>query len=77
METANEDTNGLMKDISTRKLDVKITNSDMVHFHRVGKRAEDRTAPRVVRFTTHNTKTAVMRNARKLKGTNLFIIEDD
>ena len=46
--------------------------------HRVGKKTEDRSAPRdiIVRFTTHNTKTAVMRKARKLKGTHLFITDD-
>ena len=30
----------------------------------------------IVRFTSHNTKSAIMRNARKLKGTRLFINED-
>ena len=77
-ESANEDTDGLVKDFAAHKLDVKIGTSDLVRSHRVGKKTEDRSAPRdiSIRFTTHNTKTAVMRNARKLKGTLLFINED-
>ena len=72
-KTATEDTDGLVKDLAARKLDVKIDTSDVVRSHRVGKKTEDRSAPRniIVRFTTHNTKTAIMRNARKLKGTHL------
>ena len=77
-EAANEDTDGLVKDLAARTLDVDIENSDVVRSHHVGKRAEDRLTPRdiIVRFTMHNMKTYVMRNARKLKGTNLFINED-
>ena len=76
--TANEDTDGLVKELAARTLDVEIENSDVVCSHRVGKRAEDRSTPRdiIAQFTTHNMKTYVMRNARKLKGTNLFINED-
>ena len=36
-ETANENTDTLVRDIAARKLDVKITNSDVVRSHRVGK----------------------------------------
>ena len=77
-EAATEDTDGLVRDLAARKLDVKIDTSDVVRSHRVGKKTEDRSAPRdiIVRFTMHNTKTAVMRNARKLKGTHLFVNED-
>ena len=77
-ESANEETDGLVKEFAAHKLDVKIGTSDLVRSHRVGRKTEDRSTPRdiIVRFTTHNTKTAVMRNARKLKGTHLFINED-
>ena len=74
---ANEGTDGLVKDLAARKLEVEIGNSYVVRSHRVGKRPVDRLKPRdiIVRFTTHNLKTSVMRNARKLKQTNLFINE--
>ena len=77
-DAANEETDGLVKDLAVRKLDVEIENSDVVRSHRVGKRAEDRSTPHdiIVRFTTHNMKTFVIRIARKLKETNLFINED-
>ena len=56
-ETANEDTDGLVKHLAARWLGVKIEDSDVVRSHRAGKRAEDRSTPRdiIVRFTTHKT----------------------
>ena len=77
-EALNENTDIVVKELAARKLSVDISDSDVVRSHRVGRRAEDRSTPRdiIVRFTTHNTKTAVMRSARKLKGTHVFINED-
>ena len=77
-EALNEDTDGLVKDVATRKLDVQLTKHDFVRSHRVGRKSEEKDTPRdvIVRFTSHNTKVAVMRNARKLKGTHIFINED-
>ena len=77
-EALNENTDSVVKELATRKLSVEISDSDAVRSHRVGRRAEDRSTPRdiIVRFTTHNTNTSVMRSARKLKGTHVFINED-
>ena len=68
-EALNEDTDGLVKDVAARKLDVQLTKHDFVRSHRVGRKSEEKDTPRdvIVRFTSHNTKVAVMRNARKLK----------
>ena len=78
-ESANEDTDGLVKDLAARKLQVNIGDVDIDRSHRVGRRSDEREANGrdiIVRFTSHNTKSAIMRNARKLKGTRLFINED-
>ena len=77
-EAQNENTDCVVKELATRKLSIQISDSDVVRSHRVGKRAEDRSTPRdiIARFTTHNTKSSVMRFARKLKGTHVFINED-
>ena len=78
-EAPNEDTDALVKDVAAKKLDVQLTKHDFVRSHRVGRKSETQHTPRdvIVRFTTHNTKVAVMRNAaRKLKGTNIFVNED-
>ena len=77
-EALNENTDIVVKELAARKLSVDIPDSDVVRSHRVGRRAEDRSTPRdiIVRFTTHNTKTSVMRSARKLKRTHVFINED-
>ena len=68
-----------MKDLAARKLQVNIGDVDIDRSHRVGRRSDEREANGrdiIVRFTSHNTKSAIMRNARKLKGTRLFINED-
>ena len=77
-ETLNEDTDGLVKDVAARKLDVQLTKHDFVRSHRVGRKSEEKDAPRdvIVLFNSHNTKVAIMINARKLKGTHIFINED-
>ena len=77
-EALNEDTDGLVKDLAARKLDVPLADHDVVRSHRVGRKDDDRQTPRdvIVRFTTHNAKVAIMRGARKLKGTRVFINED-
>ena len=78
-EAANEDTDGHVTDLAARKHDLEIGNSDVVRSHRVGERAatdRPKHGDIIVRFTTHNLNASVMRNARKLKGTNLFINDD-
>ena len=77
-EAIHEDTDDLVKELAARKLEVQVADHDVVRSHRVGKRSEDRGTPRdvIVRFTTHNKKRAIMKNARKLKGSKLFINED-
>ena len=56
----SEDTDGLVKDVAAKKLDVELTKHDLVRSHRVGRKSEMPDTPRdvIVRFTTHNTKVA-------------------
>ena len=44
--------------------------------HRVGQRRDAKPRPIVARFTRHCDRENVMRNARKLKGTNIFMNDD-
>lgn len=44
--------------------------------HRVGPRRDDRPRPIVARFSRYCDREAVMRSARKLKGTKIFVNED-
>ena len=39
-EEANEDTDGLVKDLASRTLNVEIKNCDVVRSHRMGKRTD-------------------------------------
>ena len=55
--------------IRIRGLGVKIDAHDIVRSHRVGRTGDDKATPRdgIASFTNHNTKSAIMRNGRKLK----------
>lgn len=44
--------------------------------HRVGQRREDRPRPIVARFTRYCDREAAMRNARRLRGTNIYLNDD-
>ena len=65
-EALNENTDALVKELAARKLEVPVADHDVAL-------AARRT---IVRFTTHNTKVAVMRAARKLRGSSTFMNED-
>ena len=68
-EALNEDTDSLVKDMAARKLEVQLSNHDLVRSHRIGRKSGKKETPRdiIVRFTTNNTKVDVRRNARKIK----------
>ena len=77
-ERRDENTDGLVLDMVTKKMEVPLAVSDLVRSHRVGRKAEDRDAPRdiIVSFTTHNAKQRIMQSGRKLKGTHIYVNED-
>ena len=59
-------------------LEDKMQLSDLVleRAHRVGLRREGKPRPIVARFLRYADRDAVMRNGKKLKGTNIFVNED-
>ena len=77
-EALNENTDALVKELAARKLEVPVADHDVVRSHRVGRKEDDPRTPRdlIVRFTTHNTKVAVMRAARQLRGSSTLLNED-
>ncbi len=77
-EKAGEETDAVVRELAETKLDVKIAAHDIVRSHRVGRKGDDKATPRdvIASFTTHNTKSAIMRNGRKLKGSRIYINED-
>ena len=44
--------------------------------HRVGQRRDDRARPNVTRFSRFCDREAAMRNAKKLRGTNMYFNDD-
>ena len=78
-EAVHEDTDSVVRELAARKLDVKLEPSNFVRSHRVGRKTEEQAnRPRdiIARFTTHNVKVEILRNAKKLRGTNTYINED-
>ena len=77
-EKTGEETDAVVRELAATKLGVNIDAHDIVRSHRVGRTGDDKATPRdvIASFTSHNTKSAIMRNGRKLKGSRIFINED-
>ncbi|MPC80140.1 Protein unc-13 C [Portunus trituberculatus] len=55
---------------------MQLPGLDLKRAHRVGRRLDARPRPIVVHFSRYSDREAVMRNVRKLKGTNIYINDD-
>ena len=77
-ERRDENTDGLVLDLVTKKMEVPLAVSNLVRSHRVGRKAADRDAPRdiIVSFTTHNAKQRIIQSGRKLKSSHIYVNED-
>ena len=75
-EQKEENTDKIVKDLSSEKLKVPLTDTDIDRSHRVGKpKAGVKSRPIIVKFTRYNKKAEVMKARRKLKGSNIVIQE--
>ena len=57
-------------------MDLNISGYDIDIAHRLGKFEENKIRPVIVKFIQRQLKITVLRNTKKLKGTNLSINED-
>lgn len=75
-ESAEENTDDLMKKLAHDKLGVEISDSDIDRSHRIGK--PDRKGHRaiIVKFTNYSSKQRVLKARRKLKSSGIVIQED-
>ena len=64
-----------IKDVIKEKLDIE-TDAELDRCHRMGKKRGNRPRTLICRFTKFKDKQCVLSNARKLKGTNIYIYED-
>ena len=64
-----------IKDIIKEKLDIE-TDVELDRCHRMGKKRGNRPRTLICRFTKFKDKQCVLSNARKLKGTNIYIYGD-
>lgn len=55
---------------------LQLPDLDLERAHRVGQRRDDKPRTIVARFSRYRDREAVMRNARKLKGTNIYMNDD-
>lgn len=74
-ETADETTEIVLK-FCSNKLNIDLRDRDIDIAHRLGKFQTDGNRPVICRFVTRSNKMLVMRNRRKLKGTQFVIKED-
>ena len=83
-ENSKEDTDQVMIDLASNKLDIKLERHEIDRSHRVGSPrssaagAEKPPSPRpiIVKFTTYRTRDLILKRRRKLKGTRIGIEED-
>ena len=85
-ENSKEDTDQVMLDLASEKLDIKLQRHEIDRSHRVGvprttssrSGAGNRPTPRpiIVKFTTYRTRDVVLKSRRNLKGTHMGIEED-
>ena len=64
-----------IQDIIKEKLDIE-TNVEIDRCHRIGKKREGRPRTLVCRFTKYKDKQCILNNAKKLKGTGIYMYED-
>ena len=83
-ENSKEDTDQVMIDLASDKLDIKLERHEIDRSHGVGTPrssaagAEKQPSPRpiIVKFTTYRTRDLVLKRRRKLTGTRIEIEED-
>ena len=71
-----EDTDTLIVQLAKEKLGCNITKADITVSHRLGKPHSDKPRVIVARFVNHDTKTALLKNGKRLKNTSISINED-
>ena len=79
-ETAKEKTDDIVIDTVNSKLGLSLSTSDLDRSHRIGrlqKNARQPQRPRaiIVKFARYNTRAAVFRQKKKLKGTKIMLTE--
>ena len=77
-ETAGENTNVIVKKLVEEKLGVKLEDKDIERCHRVGKPNIKSKKPMniLIKFTSYQPRSTVIKQRRKLKGTKITIQED-
>ena len=75
-EEANECTDDKVLDIIQTKLNVPLTINDVSRTHRLGKPADGKKRPIIIRFVSHRQKKMVYDAKKKLKGTRTVVTEN-
>ncbi|XP_039290960.1 uncharacterized protein LOC120352785 [Nilaparvata lugens] len=70
------DLKSLVIELIRGKLDVRIENWEVDFVRRIGKNEDNTARPIVLALTTLSKKTEVLKNSKKLKGSNISVSED-
>lgn len=71
-----DDVEQLVRKMLREELGVKTADGDIERAHRLGRSKAREDKPIVVKFTFFKKKEEILKNANKLKGTNILIMED-
>lgn len=72
----NENCANSIVEFCNEKLGIALTVDKLDRAHRIGKKEAGKTRAIIVKFTNYNSKMAVCKYKRNLKGSNFYINED-
>lgn len=76
-EVENEDTLSVVGNFIVKKMKIPVKSTDIENVNRMGKKNQtDRPRPIMVRFRNVNKKVEILRNAKSLKGSNVYVNSD-
>lgn len=75
-EQSNKDTDTLIMKLTSEKLGVDLSTSDIDRSHRIGRPDSKGNRPIIVKFTNYSARSSVIKARRKLKSTGIVIQED-
>lgn len=74
VEAPKENLNRFIVEFLTKHLDIPITTHDVNDVYTIGKQSNKK--PVIIKLTTYLMKQQILKNAKKLKGTNIVITEE-
>lgn len=75
-EKPNENTDEIVLETASKQLGLLLQPTEIDRSHRIGKPEPNKSIPIIAKFCSNETRSLVMKNRRKLKGTHIVVRED-